>query len=168
MGGSGGGSRDYTPGDLAKLSGIAKGALRNASKPDKHNVFISFAHEDLVTVNALRGQANNDKMALEFSDRSLHEPFDSEKTEYIKRGITERIRQASVTICLVSDHTAQSRWVDWEIRESIRLGKGVIAVHAGDNPPGHFPTAIREFGIKVIPWHVKEVMAAIDNASSNR
>ena len=159
-GGGGGGGRGLTPGELSNLENIAKETIQKG-----RNVFISFAVEDENEINLLRGQAKNDNSDLEFSDRSLKEPFNSENTEYIKRGIRERIKQASVTICYVTDNTAQSEWVDWEIRESIALGKGVIAMYKGDSPPSNLPKAITEFKIKLVPWNHEKLSRAINNAA---
>jgi hypothetical protein len=64
----------------------------------------------------------------------------------------------------LSNNTAKSKWVDWEIRESRRLGKEVIAMYKGDKPPRSLPPAINEFGIKLVPWDHKKIVAAIDAA----
>lgn len=168
MGGSGGGGRGLSEDELKALEQIAKDTLKGSISPEKRNVFISFASEDLTEVYLLRGQAQNENSELGFIDRSLQRPFDSKDAEYIKRGIRERIKQASVTICYLSEHTAQSKWVDWEIRESIKLNKGVIAMYKGDNPPRKLPPAVKEFGIKLVPWNHKQIMAAINRAAEDR
>jgi hypothetical protein len=151
-------------GEKIRLEQIAKEALSKASGDGKCNVFISFVTQDLDEVNLLRGQAKNENCDLEFNDWSLREPFNSQKADYIKRGIRERIRQSSVTIVYVSEKTANSKWVDWEIRESIALGKAVIAMHKGDRPPGRLPSAVAEHKIAVVPWNHEEIMKAIDRA----
>jgi MTH538 TIR-like domain (DUF1863) len=150
VGGSTGG-RGISLGELAALEQKAKESLRDGTTP-RRNVFISFAHEDLALVNLLRGQAKNPNLPLEFNDWSLREPFNSENAKYIRAGIKERILQSSVTLVFVSDATHASEWVDWEIRESIRLGKRVVAMHGGDAPPARLPTALAEHGIKPVPW----------------
>src|SRR5580704_14506546 len=121
--GGGGGGHSFSSEQLKKLEETAKKLIKD-TEPSKSNVFISFVKEDEKEVNLLRGQAKNDNSDLEFNDWSLSEPFDSENAEYIKRGIRDRIKQSSVTICYVTNNTANSKWVDWEIRESIALGKG--------------------------------------------
>ena len=142
--------------------------MKDAGSSGRRNVFISFASEDLTDVNMLRAQAKNQNSDIEFNDWSLSEPFDSEKTEYIKRGIRERIRQCSVTVVYVSDAAADSRWVDWEIRESISLGKGVVAMHKGDTPPARLPKAITDNKVQVVPWNQEELAKAIERQSKNR
>jgi len=167
MGGGGGGS-SLTPDELKKLEEIAKKVIKEGAVPKKRSIFISFAGEDLNEVNLLRGQAKNENSDLEFIDRSLQKPFDSKDAEYIKRGIRERIRQSSITVCYLSENTAQSKWVDWEIRESIALGKGVIAMYKGDSPPAKIPSAIKEFKIKLVPWDHKKLSQAINTVAKTK
>ncbi len=168
MGGGGGGGRGLTPDELESLEQKAKKSMKASDETGKCNVFISFVSEDLTEVNLLRGQAKNENSDIEFNDWSLKEPFDSKKAEYIKRGIRERIRQCSVTIVYVSDKTTDSKWVDWEIRESVAMEKGVVAMYKGKNPPAPLPKAITDNKIPVVPWNQKELAKAIKKQSENR
>lgn len=147
MGGGGGGGWD-TLGNIRALEQKAKEALKGG----KRNVFISFATEDTDEVNLLRGQAKNDNSDIEFNDHSVREPYDSERAEYIKQKIAERISRASVSVVYVSGNTSQSQWVKWEVEKSLELGKKVVAVHAGSKPPMQLPEWIRRLRIKVVPW----------------
>ena len=115
MGGGGGGSRSI--GDIQSLVDKAKQELRDGEQAGKKNVFISFAHDDINTVNLLRGQAKNDNVPLEFNDWSISEPIDSERATYIKQKISDRIAQCSVTVVFLSAATPKSPWVEWEIEE---------------------------------------------------
>lgn len=146
-GGSGGGWGAL--GDISALEKKAKAALQGSGK---RNVFISFATEDMNEVNLLRAQAKNENSDIEFNDHSVKEPYNSERAEYIKRKITERIERTSVCVVYLSVNTAQSDWVQWEVERSLDLGKRVIAVHAKDAPNFRMPTWINEHGIKVLPW----------------
>lgn len=147
MGGSstGGWSR---LGDVRSLEQKAKAALQGG----KRNVFISFATEDMDEVNLLRGQAKNENNDIEFNDHSVREPYNSEQAEYIKRKIAERISRASVTVVFISDSTAQSHWVKWEVEKSVELGKKVVAVHSGKQFTGTTPQWVSDHGIKTVPW----------------
>lgn len=145
MGGSSGGPRSI--GDVKGLIERAKVELRG-----KRNVFISFAYEDLNEVNLLRGQAKNENSPIEFNDWSVSEPYDSERASYIKQKISERIAQSSVTVVYLSPHAAASKWVEWEISQSLAAGKKVIGVYSGQvKPTSNFP-AISENRIKCVPW----------------
>ena len=98
----------------------------------------------------------------------MKKPFDSRQAEYIKRGIRERIRQCSVTVVYISNKTVDSKWVDWEIRESIAMGKGVVAMYKGDKPPSHLPKALTDNKLPVVPWNQKELSNAIRKQARDR
>lgn len=168
MGGSSGGRPLFSPEDIKKLQETARQTIKDEAATVKRNIFISFASEDLNDVNLLRGQAKNDRNDLEFNDWSLKSPYDSENAEYIKRGIRERIRQSSITICYVSEHTAASKWVDWEIRESVKLGKEVFCVHKGTTLPAVLPPAVKELKIRTVAWDHKKIVQEIDSAYARR
>jgi len=68
----------------------------------------------------------------------------------------------------LSEITHESEWVNWEARESIAQGKGVIYVHSGETPPSKLPAFINEFGLKIIPWKHKELSEAIETAAKKR
>ena len=150
MGGSGGGG-GRSLGDTRDLEERAREILRQGQSGRK-NVFISFAFEDLDEVNLLRGQAKSEKSDIEFNDLSVREAFDSERAEYIRQKIRERINRCFAVIVYLSAATAASRWVRWEVEKGLELGKRVIAVHSGDTPPENLPAFIRDQGIKVVRW----------------
>jgi hypothetical protein len=148
MGGGSGGGGWSRLGDIRGLEQKAKEALQQG----RRNIFISFAHEDIGDVNLLRAQAKNDNNDIEFNDRSVQEPYDSKRAEYIRERLADRINQASTTVVYLSNDTAQSKWVEWEVSKSLELGKKVIAMHAGDRPPANLPSWIAQYQIKVVPW----------------
>jgi hypothetical protein len=149
MGGGGSSSGSWnTLGDIRGLEEKAKAALRGG----KRNVFISFATEDMNEVNLLRAQAKNENSDIEFNDHSVKEPYDSERANYIRQKISERIERASICVVYLSESTASSKWVAWEVDKSLELGKRVVAVHAKDRPPARAPDWVTRHKIKVVPW----------------
>ncbi len=172
MGNSGGGGFFDRGGSssLSRLEDVARKELTKEAPPERRKVFISFRGEDKILVDYLRGQAKNTNSNLDFIDMSLQVPFDSENAEYIKQGIRARIKQCSVTAVMVTDETHQSPWVNWEIRESIALGKGVIVIDKRKDSNSQLPAAVLENkkDIKIVPWKHKDIMDAIDNAAENR
>ncbi len=164
----GGGGRGLTPDELTNLQQKAKKSLKDGEGTIKCNVFISFSSEDLNEVNLLRGQAKNENSDIEFNDWSLKKPFDSKEADYIKRGIRERIRQCSVTVVYISDKTADSKWVNWEIQESIAMGKGIVAMHKGDKAPARLPKAVTANNVPIVSWNQKELAKVIQKQSENR
>lgn len=166
MGGSKGGGIGSS--DWQKLEDKAKQKLKEGQEKLAHHVFISFAYEDADNVNLLRGQAKSDKTDLEFDDYSVKEAFDSKNADYIKRQIREKIDKASVAVVYLSESSSKSQWVNWEVEESYRRGKGVIGVYQGDNPPKSLPPALKQHGAKVVKWNHQALMTAIDDASKKR
>ncbi len=166
MGGSTGGRLDSS--DIKRLEEKAKQKLSEAKDDASRHVFISFDHDDLDDVNLLRGQAKNDKVDLQFDDHSVKEPFDSTNADYIKRQIREKIDRCSVMVVYLSEKTASSKWVNWEIEESIKRGKGVIGVYKGDKAPASVPPAFQQNGCKSVKWEHAALMKAIEDASTKR
>lgn len=118
----------------------------------RRNVFISFAYEDINEVNLLRGQSKNEQSDIEFNDRSVHEPYRSARAEYIRQRLTERINQCSTTVVYVTQNTAKSDWVKWEVDKSIELRKRVLVVHKGASAPRQMPEWVSQYKLKVVPW----------------
>ncbi|MFQ5906621.1 MAG: TIR domain-containing protein [bacterium] len=134
----------------------------------RRRVFLSFRGEDVDLVNLFRAQARREDSELDFIDFSLQVPFRSENAQYIQRGIRARIRACSVTVVLVGETTYQSEWVDWEVRESVRLGKGVVAVSLKRDPTIPVPQALLDHGVRVIPRDHSLINRAIQEAAQNR
>ena len=153
------GGKGASPGDHKRREAPAK---KKTSAPEhgRRNVFISFAIEDKPMVELLRGQALKEDSTLEFNDWSLHVPFNSARAAYIRKGIRERIRQASLTLVYVSVHAAKSKWVDWEVEESVTLEKKLVGVYQGETPR-RLPPAIKKHRIRVIAWSHKGLARAL-------
>lgn len=167
MGGGGGGSYYGGTIDIDKLEGIAREELKKEVPAPRKRVFLSFRHTDKTKVDLLRGQAKNENSGLDFIDMSLQVPFKSEDAEYIRNGIRARIEQSSVTLVIVSDSTHESDWVNWEIRESLKLGKGVVVVNISNDSLVKMPDAVNEnkSRIRIVPWDHSEIMNAINAAA---
>jgi hypothetical protein len=163
MGGKTGGSISW--GDVQKLESVAKDKLDQAAEEGAKHIFISFAHEDMDEVNLLRGQAKNSNNDLVFDDYSVKEAFDSKNADYIKSQIREKIDRVSVTIVYLSEKSADSHWVNWEIEESFKRAKGVIGVYKEGHLPTKLPSAFTENKCKAVPWSHEAIMQAVNDAS---
>lgn len=166
MGGSYGGG--LPSGDLRRLEESAKKKLQETTSKGSSHVFISFSHEDLDEINLLRGQAKNEKSDLEFDDYSIKVSFNSVNADYIRGKIREKIDRVSVTVVYLTNHSANSDWVNWEITESLKRGKEVVGVYKQDSPPRKLPKAFSENGCKSVPWNHGQLVKAIEDASRKR
>lgn len=147
MGGSSSGGGWSTLGNIRALEERAKAALQEG----RRNVFISFATEDMDEVNLLRAHAKNENSDIEFNDHSVREPYNSERAEYIRMKIAERIARSSVCVVYLSASTVQSEWVAWEVKESLKQGKRILAVHPGNRAPAALPDWCKA-PIEIVAW----------------
>lgn len=121
-----------------------------------YNVFLSFAMEDRDRVELFRGQARNNRLDLEFRDYSIKEPFD-----YQWKTNCERIlRMCAATICLVGYDTYKSDAVDWEIKKTVELGKGLMAVRVVPSIV-LLPPALTKFRVTPVPWNFEAIMSEL-------
>ena len=107
MGGGSGSGRS----SLGNIKSLEKKARKVLDKGVRRNTFLSFDYDDIDEVNLLRAQAKNEKSEIEFIDRSVRDPINSERADYIKQKIVERIRQCSQTVVYITEATHSSDWV---------------------------------------------------------
>ncbi len=123
--------------------------------------FLSFVQEDLNLVNLFRGQAKNERFDLEFSDYSIKEPFDSRNADYIARGIADQIKLATMTICLYGPTTYSSKWVDWELKKTLELGKPIMGVYLyNDGRIKYYPAPLKDW--PKLPWDIAKIVQTME------
>jgi Thoeris protein ThsB, TIR-like domain len=60
--------------------------------------------------------------------------INSTNADYVKQQIREKIKRTTVTVCMVSEQTYTSGWVDWELEESYKKGNNLICMGFKDGP----------------------------------
>lgn len=115
-------------------------------------VFMSFVSEDKQRVQGLRLLAANPDFDLEFYDESLQTPINSSNAEYVKSRIREKINRTSITVCLISESTHTSNWVDWELQVSHEKGNAIIAMALKDVERAVLPKLIKQLGLTFYAW----------------
>jgi MTH538 TIR-like domain (DUF1863) len=121
----------YAAGGRARARSAVRasdGNLCSEVKPMPKRVFLSFLAEDEPQVRGLRLLAANPTYDLEFYDESVRVGHDSTNADYVKSKIREKINRTSVTVCLISQNTHTSKWVDWELEESAKKKNKIIAM----------------------------------------
>ena len=121
-------------------------------------VFISFHMDDRHAKELLVQQAKSDKFDLEFINYAVNEPFD----EKWKTQCKERIKQTSVTICLIGENTYQRDAVDWELNISYDLGHNVFGVRIYKDKNHVIPKPIRDNNSKVIKWNISDIVKKLE------
>lgn len=134
----------------------------------KKRVFISFDYDDRQQVNGLRLLNANDDFDVEFYDESLKVAVNSENAAYIKTKIREKIKRASVTLCMIGTNTSKSEWVNWEVDESVAQGNTIIAMALKGINEAVLPPLIRARvnarTMSFHPWDHNKLAALIKNA----
>lgn len=115
-------------------------------------IFISFQHDDIMQAKGFNLLRWNPNVPVEFVGRHLLSPVKSQNEQYVKSKIREQLKGASVTVVLIGRRTANSEWVDYEIRASLEQGMGVVGIRLKDQENAKVPPALLEAGAKVINW----------------
>lgn len=113
-------------------------------------------------VRLFRGQVKNQNSNLEFSDYSVKEPINSERTVYIKQKIKEKIKRSSVVMCLIGRTTHASSWVRWELETAYSMNKCLIGVRLNQDCWDKVPATLERVGAEIVDWRIDGIMDAID------
>jgi len=131
---------------------------------DTKNVFISHVHEDDALLPDLKKLIAGAGMEVRDGSISSDKPNDAENVEYIKREILRpRIEWASTLLVLITHDTADSWWVNWEIKYAVQLGKRVIGVFAQGSTDADIPEELGKCGdAAIVGWQGSRVVDAIN------
>lgn len=124
----------------------------NYYQTTKKRVFLSFSSDDLDHVRGLRLLNDNPGFDLEFYDQSIKVPVNSHDADYIKSKISDHIRRSSITVCLISETTHASDWVDWELEKSDEYGNTIYAMAVKGVDSAVLPKFIKENNIEFMAW----------------
>jgi antiphage defense system Thoeris ThsB-like protein len=150
---------------LSQLLDAYRGRLTDHAR--RGRVFLSFHAEDRAQVEGFRLMVRNPRVALDMYDASLREPIDSDRSDYIKRVLREKIGWASVMVCLIGHGTAWREWVDWELNTALGMRKGICGARLKGSR-GRTPEILREIGAPIATWEVDAIVAAIECAAARR
>ena len=124
-------------------------------------VFFSFHYKHVWKVNQIRNIPNiTGSSAAGFVDASLWEEAKKKGDANIKRMIDKGLENTSVTVVFVTYGTAQRKFINYEIDQSLKRGNGLVAVqihHLKDKDgnigrPGSIPPQIEANGFKAYKY----------------
>lgn len=99
------------------------------------NLFISFDWDDRDQVNGFRGMlANPDVYVLSHRDTSVKHDYSEYGNQGIKNEILRKLRESDVVVCLISQKTRHSHWVNWELEQARLASKGIVGIVLKDQP----------------------------------
>lgn len=121
-------------------------------------IFISFAIEDEILRNFLKGQAKNEKCPFEFVDMSVKEPWDSKW----KTNCENRIKGCDGVISIITKNTKNADGQIWEIKCAKKAGIPILGIYGNDSHPG--VTVPSECGyVRLINWTWDNISNWIDD-----
>lgn len=92
-------------------------------------VFFSFKYEDVSRAMVVRNSwVTQGKEAAGFIDKADYEEVKKKGDQAIKNWINKQLEGTSVTVVLVGSLTCSSRWVKYEIDQSIARGNGLLGI----------------------------------------
>ena len=92
-------------------------------------VFFSFKYEDVSRAMVVRNSwVTQGREAAGFVDKAKFEKIKKEGDQAIQNWIDNQLDGTSVTVVLVGEKTCSSRWVKYEISQSIERGNGLLGI----------------------------------------
>lgn len=92
-------------------------------------VFFSFKYRDVSRAMVVRNSwVTQGREAAGFVDAADFEKIKKQGDTAIKRWIDYQLESTSVTVVLVGEQTCSSRWVKYEIQQSINRGNGLLGI----------------------------------------
>ena len=131
-------------------------------------VFFSFHYKYVWKVNQIRSMPNiTGTAAAGFQDASLWEAAKIKGDKEIKKMIDAGLNNTSVTVVFVTNGTANRKYINYEIDQSLARGNGLVAVqihHLKDingktGSAGAIPSKITANGFKAYKYTNKESLA---------
>jgi hypothetical protein len=114
--------------------------------------FISFEMEDEWARDFLAQQAKDRRNDIEFTDYSVHDPFDSAW----KTNCKERITRTRGTIVLIGTTTYKSEAVLWEIAETSRQQHYMFGIQISRDSTNPIPEGLS--AKNVIRWDFDQII----------
>lgn len=137
------------------------------------NVFISFDHNDAAQVNGFKLLKRNPNHPLDFRDHSLKEPVTDrsgkpiiyppgdQRSRPVRDEIISKFDNASKLVVLIGPDTADSEWVDWEIKTFYNMKetlsgdntwKRIRGMRLKEHDAASMPNALGGRSTKVLNW----------------
>lgn len=117
--------------------------------------FISFQMEDRWSRDFLVQHARDKDTSIDFTDYSVHEPFD----DMWKTNCRARIAQTKGTIVMVGQATARAEAVLWEIVETSRQGHPIFGIQINSDKTHPIPAGLPSS--RVIRWDFDQIVAEL-------
>jgi len=148
--------------DIDRLEEMAREEIRkDQTLVPRRRAFLIFRAGDSDQVRDFCAKAKEIDPHLDFVDFALKVHFKNENAVYVRHCIRKRIEASSMVVVFVGKTTHDCEWVDWEIRETLDMGKFLMALRLSDERSLRMPKALKEHRIKLMSWNQNEIRQII-------
>ncbi|KQC16132.1 MAG: hypothetical protein APR56_09700 [Methanosaeta sp. SDB] len=148
--------------EMERLEDMAREEIRkDQTLVPRRRVFLIFRVGDFDQVRDFCAMAKEIEPHLDFIDFALKVHFKNENAAYVRHCIRKRMEASSMVVVFVGKTTQDCEWVNWEIREGLKMKKNMIAVKLSDEPSLRVPKVLREHRIKPLPCSRDEIRRVI-------
>jgi len=124
-------------------------------------VYLSFLNGDASKVKNLLPLLLSSEYDLDFYDARLDLDMDAPGADAIKQAIGEKIVKCCTVVCLISEETHNSKWVDLQLQKNRNKGNRIIAMALKGTQEAVLPTVIREENLTFYPWDPQKLKVLI-------
>lgn len=86
-----------------------------------HKTFISYKYSEAQQIREILIEAMGDDATYYKGETADSPDLTSDKVDTIKKRLAQQINDTSVTIVVISPHMRPSKWIEWEIKHSLRI-----------------------------------------------
>lgn len=135
------------------------------------NVFISHHGKDDTKVQDLKKRLKDKGHDVRNSsiDSTKHDnEKSSESDSAIRAMLKERIAWSGTFICLIGERTHSRPWVDYEIKQAVKMGKKIIGVYKhGCATDTKLPKGLEKYADSIIGWNSTDAIGDAINSDKD-
>lgn len=128
------------------------------------NIFVSHYHSDADAIENFKCLIGNHGIYMR--DSSIYEKKlknNAHNEQYIKQELIKpQMRWASTVVVLIGKNTADSNYVNWEIKTAAEMGKRIIGVFLPGSKDENIPSELIENGDNLVGWNGEKIVRAIN------
>ncbi len=132
------------------------------------NIFVSHQHNDADKIEEFKKLIG--KHGINMRDSSIYEnklKNDAHNEQYIKQELIKpQMKWAGTVAVLIGKETAESDYVNWEIKTAAEMGKRIVGVFLRGAKEEDIPPALYEYGDSLVGWNGEKIVKAIEDEES--
>ena len=124
-------------------------------KKRKRKIFVSYhSKKEAKYKNILKAWQKNSNFDLDFHDKSVGISINTNNESRIKAGITKKLNESNLVLCIVGEETHLRPMVNWELQKAKELHKKILIVKT--NSKYKTPTCLLNSNFTILNSFKKE------------